>query len=364
MKKINQPIRLGLIGCGKVAVNWHLPALASLQGIKVIAAADTDQKRLELVRDKFRIKTIFLDYRELLSDKSIEAVAVCVPTHLHCEVGLTVLEGGKHLFLEKPLAVSLDEADRLIKQAARTDKKVMLGFNKRWHRLVRRAKQAIQQNRLGPVSLINAVYSTGHYKRHVPEWRRHRQQGGGTLIEIGSHIFDMWHFLLQDNIDEVYAFSGSKNKSDDEPVIVSARSSGGMLLNCVLSDFLPEKNKLEIFGQDYCLSISLHRFEAFELMPLHSCDGQISNRIRGMGRFLKELPQGILQARYGGDYNASFRSQWQHFIDCIRHDRKIESTLEDGQRALRIALAAIESISTGKKIRVSEAPRKIRVPAT
>jgi predicted dehydrogenase len=359
MATINKSVKLGIIGCGKVAVNRHLPALKSLSEAEVVAAADVDAERLNRVTDRFQIDKRFVDYTALLQDPAVEAVGIFVPLQFHCEVALAALYAGKHLLLEKPLAISLDEADQLISEAAKTDRKVLVGFNKRWHRLVRRAREIVQRGRLGPVGLINTIHSTGHYKRNIPAWRLRREQGGGNIIENGSHFYDMWRFLLQSDIEEVSAVSRSTGQADDEPSIVTARTESGVFLNCVLSDFLPDRNETEIFGQDCVLRVSLHRFDGLEFIPLHSCAGDLHNRLWNMARFFKELPQGIFQARHGGDYNASFRAQWQHFIDCIRRGTPVECTLEDGRRALQVALAAVQSASTGQPVKVAHAPREI-----
>jgi myo-inositol 2-dehydrogenase/D-chiro-inositol 1-dehydrogenase len=315
--------------------------------------------RLNRVADRFRIKRRFVDYMALLQDPTIEAVAICVPLQFHCEVALAALDEGKHVFLEKPLVMSLDEADRLIGKAGKTGSKVLVGFNKRWHRLVRQAREIVRQGRLGPVGLINTICSSGHDRRNVPAWRLRREVGGGNLIENGSHFYDMWRFLLQTDVEEVCAVSRSTEQGDDEPSVVTARTSDGVFLNCVLSDFLPDRNEVEIFGEDCILRVSLHRFDGLEFIPLHSCAGDVRNRLRNMAHFFKELPCGILQARHGGDYNASFRAQGQHFIDCIRRDIPVECSLEDGRRALQVALAAVKSASKGQPVKVAQAPREI-----
>ncbi|MBW1742411.1 MAG: Gfo/Idh/MocA family oxidoreductase, partial [Deltaproteobacteria bacterium] len=211
----------------------------------------------------------------------------------------------------------------------------------------------------GPVGLINTIHATGHHKRYMPAWRLRRELGGGSLIENGTHWYDMWHFLLQSDVEEVFAVSGATEKGDDEPCIVTGRTENGVFLNCVLSDFLPDRNEIEILGQDSVLRVSLHRFDGLEVTPLHSCAGDLQNRLSNMARFFKGLPQQVLQGRYGGDYNASFRNQWQHFIDCIQRDIPVECTLEDGRRALQVALAAVQSANTGQSVKVADAPRKI-----
>lgn len=89
----------------------------------------------------------------------VEAVAICVPLRYRRAIALAALDAGKHAFIEKPLTLSLDEADQLIKRAAQSPRKVMVSFNKRWHRLVRQAREMIQRGALGPLELVVTVFT-------------------------------------------------------------------------------------------------------------------------------------------------------------------------------------------------------------
>jgi predicted dehydrogenase len=285
-------------------------------------------------------------------------VGILVPLQLHFEVAAAALQANKHLLLEKPLTMTMEEADRLIEQAAQTDRKVMMGFNKRWHRRVLRARKVIEERRLGTIRLINVICSSGLDCQTVPGWRVKRELGGGNLIEKAAHYYDICSFLLHDDIEEIFAISASQNNRDDEPAVITARTCNGVFLNFALSDFLPSRNEIEILGEDCALSFSLHRFDAFELTPAHTHSGDIGTRLRGTARFFKELPAGFLRYRHGGDYTAAFRTQWKHFIDCIQNDKPVACTLADGRYALQMTLAAIESATTGQPVQVVRAGRK------
>ena len=114
MANSRNKLRFGLIGCGRVTETLHLPALKQLDDADVVALADISGDRLNKVADLFHIPDRYPDYQCLLADCSIDAVAVCVPARFHVDVALAALEAGKHLFIEKPLALGLDECDRLI----------------------------------------------------------------------------------------------------------------------------------------------------------------------------------------------------------------------------------------------------------
>ncbi len=345
-------INIALIGCGQVAVNRHLPILKSLDYVDINALSAINELSLNQAARRFNIRDTCTDYRRLLSRDDIQAVGVLVPLELHARIGMDVMNARKHLLLEKPLCGTLREAELLRKAAEESGVKVMVGLNKRWHRLVRRARKVLSSGELGKVRLVNLVYSSGQDDDQVPAWRKRRSSGGGNLIENGVHCYDLWRFLLQEEIVEIYAVSGHYG-SDDEPAVVTARTESGILLNATLSDFMPGRNEMEIFGDRQVLSISQYRFEGFEFTPRGTCSGDIRNRIKRFSRFFRELPAGISQYRYGGDYTESFRAMWSHFIQAIQNDSPVSCSLEDGQRALEITLAALSSADSGQPVGIS-----------
>jgi predicted dehydrogenase len=275
-----------------------------------------------------------------------------VPLDLHAQVGVDVPKAQKHLLLEKPMCRTLNEAKELRQAADEAGVKAMMGLNKRWHRLMLRAREAVSSGALGKVRLINLVYSSGQDHDRVPPWRMKRNSGGGNLIENGVHCYDLWRFLLREEITEIYAI-GISDGSDDEPAVICAKTERGILLNVTLSDFMPSRNEMEIFGDRQVLNISQHRFEGFEFTPKGTCSGDIVNRMKRCMQFFRELPAGILQYRYGGDYTESFRAMWIHFIQAIRNNSPVSCTLIDGQRALEITLAAVRSAETGQPVGLS-----------
>jgi predicted dehydrogenase len=352
-------VKLGVIGSGRVAETRHLPVLRSLPDVDIVAVADIDLDRLNWVADRFHVKHRYSHPLALLENPAIEAVAVCVPAQFHVEVALAALDAGKHLLIEKPLALRLDECDRLIERAGQSPRKVMVGFNMRWHRLVRQAREMIQQQRLGPVEVIRTAFTSGiRYRRDVPEWRKRRELGGGGLVELAVHQFDLWRFLLRTEVEEIFVMSRS-GQWDDETVAITARMANGLLANTVISQGTGGSYEVEICGQGGRLQLSCYRSAGLEFSLTAGRQGKLRTPLQKTVRLLKELPQAVLVTRQGGPYLASYRAEWQHFIDCIKRDTPVESTLEDGRRALQVVLAAAVSASRGQPVKVQNAPPKL-----
>ncbi|HEV8712234.1 MAG TPA: Gfo/Idh/MocA family oxidoreductase [Candidatus Binatia bacterium] len=347
-------IKLGLIGCGRVAETCHLPALQNLAGAEVVAVADLDPDRLRQVADRFHIKRRSTNFVALLDDPSIEAIAVCVPVQFHAEVALAALKAGKHLFIEKPLALTLEEADRLIACAGPLPRTILVGFNLRWHRLVRQAQRVIKRGVLGPLELMRTAFTS--YHETIPEWRKRRALGGGVFFELAVHHFDLWRFLLQSEVEEVFAVSRSSHW-EDETATVTARLTNGVFVTSVFSERTNESNEIEIYGQAGCLRVSCYRFDGLEYVSSASLSGDVRTRLRRMVHTLEELPQGAWRMLRGGDLSASYQAEWRHFINAIQHGGPVGCTLADGRQALEVAVAAVESAVLGRPVPVARRPR-------
>lgn len=338
-----------MIGCGSVARERHLPALRSLPDVQVVAVADCDSNRVDQVADQFQIPSRSTDYRSLLENPAIDAVAVCVPVQLHVEVALAALEAGKHVFVEKPLSLDLAEIDRLIEAASRSSKKVIVGFNLRRHRLLREAREIIRSGRLGRLELIRSTLTSNHVK--VPEWRAKRESGGGALIEMAVHHFDLWRFLLGTEVAEVFTFSRS-SEWEDETATVSARMSDGMIAVVELCERTSNNNTVEVNGRSGRVRVDCYRFDGLEYSPAANVPGDMRARVSRIAYALRELPPAVLKRR-GGDYIATYGQEWRHFIDSINNDTPVECTLEDGRRATQILLASLESAARGQPVKIA-----------
>jgi myo-inositol 2-dehydrogenase/D-chiro-inositol 1-dehydrogenase len=350
---------IGFVGCGIVTDRGHLPGLRSLPTARVVALSDIDSNRLQHVADRFAVDRRYPEFQELVADPSIDVVAVCVPARLHVQVATAVLDAGKHLFIEKPLTLDLDDADRLIRHAERTASRIMVGFNLRWHRCILEARSLVRDGALGPIELVRSSLTSGtQFGEQVPAWRMSRSTGGGEFLETAIHHFDLWRHLLQVEVEEVFAMSRSE-RWDDETVTVSARFDDGALATSVFSTRTSEAHEMELCSPSGRLSISLLGFGHLQFAPSVAEPRSPGGASKGIGRAIGGLPRRAMRARLGGDYVLSYREEWKHFVEAIQRGEPPESTLEDGRRALQVALAAIQSASQGAPVRVDDAVRRV-----
>lgn len=354
-----KPIQLALIGCGEVTRYKHLPALLKLQNIEIVGLIDIDQRQALQVAEQYKLPIRYTNLDGVLNDEKVEVVGVCVPAQHHLAVALPLIESGKHVLIEKPLALSLSDCDRLIQEARNTNKKVMMGFHMRFHRLVCEAKALIEQGLLGNLETIRAIWNSPRGDTNLPEWRRCRELGGGALVEIGVHHMDLWRYLTGTEVSEVFGYSRSGAR-DDESAALVARFENGMMGSGVFSERTSHEIELEICGDQGRLRLSCLKFDGLSFFTHRDIPGCIWTRLSQGFHTLKELPKGLMVMWRGGDYRDSYRREWLHFIESIRADSPVLCTLEEGHRALEIVLTAVEAIKLNRPIKVTQAPNTIQ----
>ena len=241
-------IKIGIIGCGKVAIERHFPALKLLDNVEVIAISDIDPGRMQKIGTQFKVENQFSDYLELLDYPEVEAVGVLTPTPSHAEIGTAVLKAKKHLLLEKPMALNMEECDQLIAQSRLSSCKVLLGFNLRWHCQVQRARKFIQTGALGNIKAINSVYTHYRLGQHAPDWHRKLALGGGVSFNEAVHHFDLWRYLTQSEIEQVSSFSRPSRYYEDETHVTNACLSNGALATGIFTFTTSPSSEVEIFG--------------------------------------------------------------------------------------------------------------------
>jgi myo-inositol 2-dehydrogenase / D-chiro-inositol 1-dehydrogenase len=344
------PLRVGVVGCGRVAREGHLPALSRLGEVEVTAIADQDPLRLEGVGASLDGAHRHRDHVALLGDPAVDAVAVCVPAEHHVEVAQAAVEAGKHVLLEKPPALSLDQWDRLAAAVLEADVRLMLGMSMRWHSTFRAARDLVRTGRLGELRGVRTVLTNDWLQQpDAPEWRTERRRGGGALVEMGIHHLDLWRFLLDAEVEEVFALA----QGDDESLAVSGRMENGVPTSSYFSHSTAQANEVEVYGEAGRLTVSPH--SAPRLLPVSTRPWTPQARLRDMAA-APGLAQAVRTRREGGFYVGAFVAEWRQFADSVRTGAPVEVGLDSARRLLQVILAAAASTSAGRSLRCSEAP--------
>ena len=190
--------RIAIIGCGGIANGKHMPSLSVQKKVEMVAFCDIIEERAVKAKDEYGLEDakVYTDYREVLKDKTIDIVHVCTPNDSHAEIAIAALESGKHVMCEKPMAKKADDALRMLEAAERTGMKLTIGYNNRFRADSLHLKQVCEDGGLGEI-----YYAKAHAvrRRAVPTWGvflDEEKQGGGPLIDIGTHALDLTLWLM------------------------------------------------------------------------------------------------------------------------------------------------------------------------
>ena len=189
----NRVVKVGIIGCGGIANGKHMPALAKVKQAQMVAFCDIIPERAEKAAEEFGVAgaKVYTDYKELLKDKDIEVIHVCTPNLSHGFITIDALEGGKHVMCEKPMAKTAADARKMLEVAKKTGKKLTIGYQNRFRPDSLYLKAACERGDLGDIYFAKAHAIR---RRAVPTWGvflNEEEQGGGPLIDIGTHALDI-----------------------------------------------------------------------------------------------------------------------------------------------------------------------------
>jgi UDP-N-acetyl-2-amino-2-deoxyglucuronate dehydrogenase len=226
-------VRTALVGCGKVG-QIHARALSSLAESEFVAACDVDLQRAVQVGAAFGVKP-YTDLEAMLDEARVEAVCIATPHPLHAEPTVRAAEAGVHALVEKPLAASLEECDRMLEAARRAGTTLSVISQRRWYEPVLRMRSAIDAGKIGrPVLGTFVMYSwrDPSYYQSDP-WRgRWDTEGGGVLINQSPHMIDLLEWLMDDQVAEVSGYWANLNhpsvEVEDTAVAVLRFEHGGL----------------------------------------------------------------------------------------------------------------------------------------
>ena len=198
-------VKLGVIGCGGIAFSKHMPSYKKMNNVEMVAFCDIVLERAEKAKAQFGTddSKVYVDYKEVLKDSSIDAVLVLTHNSEHCHITVEALDAGKHVLCEKPMAMNYAEAKQMIEARDRSGKILTIGYQGRFRNDSRYLKELAVQDTFGEIYYAEA---TAIRRRAVPTWGvfiDEEKQGGGPLIDIGTHALDLTLFIMN-NYEPAY----------------------------------------------------------------------------------------------------------------------------------------------------------------
>ncbi|HBQ64169.1 MAG TPA: oxidoreductase [Clostridiales bacterium] len=211
-------LRSAIIGCGGIANGKHMPAQAKIPQVKMVAFCDIVKERADKAAKEYGTPDarVYTDYRQLLEDRTIDAVHVLTPNRSHSEITVAALEAGKHVMCEKPMAKTSEGALKMLAAAQKSGKILTIGYQGRYTNEALYLNQVCRAGGLGEIYFAKAHAVR---RRAVPTWGvflNEEEQGGGPLIDIGTHALDLTLWMM-DNYKPKYVVGNTYHKLAERP---------------------------------------------------------------------------------------------------------------------------------------------------
>ena len=217
-------VSVGVSGCGRIARTVHIPVLANLPTATIVTLADTDRDSLEAAARIAPTARRVSDHAELCAQDDVDAVVICSPSGLHADAAVAALEHGKALYLEKPIAMDLPGAERVVDVWRRSGRPAMIGFNFRFHPLALDIRRRVDAGEIGDLVCCRSAFSAPAHAR--PDWKQTVAAGGGVLLDYASHHVDLLRFLTGRDIRDVLAAIRSDTCEEDSASLQMTLGAG------------------------------------------------------------------------------------------------------------------------------------------
>ncbi len=329
-------LKIGVIGGGGIA-NAHLPRLSERKdAVELVALADVNPAAAATA-EKWGIPKFVTDYRELLP--SVDAVLICVPTHLHAPIAVDALNAGKHVFCEKPFARTMQQADNIADAAAKSGTAVQVGFVRRFDDEWLRWREAVQADKIGRPLVWRDLNG---WFFNVAKWFTIEEQGGGPFIDGCVHNYDFGLYTFGP-VQWVFAHLRTFRPSN------TAFDTGTVTVHFVAGDEL-------LLGWSWGLAENTQATRIFEFMgpkgtvtfPGAEAGASDANMVVNVGgnKELVKYPKDAL--------TRAFASQMDEFIEVALGKKKPRAGIREGRESLAVALGVLESGRTSEKVNLSK----------
>ncbi|MBY0358562.1 MAG: Gfo/Idh/MocA family oxidoreductase [Candidatus Obscuribacterales bacterium] len=244
-------LRIGLIGTAQIADDYLLPALKQVAGAQFWSVLSRNQERGQLFASKHEAassQAVHTSLASFLDDKELDAVIIASPDRLHAEQALAAAEAGKHLFVEKPLATSVEDAAKLVDFCRQQKLALAVGYHLRWHQGHRLVKQLLLEKKLGPLQSLSVQWT---YAAKEHDWRATEATGRWwSLAATGTHCIDLCLWLAGSKVSELKANLTHAAGGHDESARLDLSFTCGAKAEvfCSVKERLPRK--LEIHCQN------------------------------------------------------------------------------------------------------------------
>ncbi len=319
-------VRVGVLGLGAIAQVVHLPILSQMRDVELVAVCDVDHAKARAIAGRFGIPRVHLTDDQVFKSDDVDALVICTPSHLHASQSQAALEAGKHVLVEKPLALDAESAAKVVAAAERTGRVLMVAMNNRYRPDAVALKPFVEGGELGDVFLTRGAWLNRKVRVLRPTWRHRRvTAGGGALMDLGVQTLDLALWLLDfPAVASImcHTHQGEGMEVEDTGAMLLRLRNGGAISLTVGWSLVAERDRhyLRVLGTRGSGAMS----------PL--------NVFKEVEHGLLDVTPNVTPGRENL-YTASYREELQHFVLGVRGDDRITPPREQIDVLSYVALA-------------------------
>ena len=353
---MDKKVKIGLIGTGFVGDIHYAAIKGWICNAEVVAAASP--RNAQKFAKERQIPKAYGDYRQLLQDKEIDVVSIGIPNDLHCQVTVDAAEAGKHVIIEKPLCVTLEEADEMIEACNKAGVLLMYAEELLFAPKYVRVKTLIEEGAIGEPFL--AKQAEEHPGPHMPWFWDVNRSGGGVLLDMGCHSIEYTRWILgKPKVKSVTSFMGTyvhqdRTQGEDHSfAIIEYEGNKVAMIENSWAKGGGVDDRCEVYGNKGHTRADLLRGSS---LLTYSEEGY------GYAVEKAEQTRGYTFTMFEEIWNYGFPQEMQHFINCVLGKETCIETGEDGREVLKIMYAAYQSAGEGRKVEFPYDPPTVKKP--
>ena len=343
-------MKYALIGCGRIATN-HMKAAINNK-LEIVAVCDVFSEKMEALLAKHDLQTDtsikrYEDYKQMVAEEKPDLVSIATESGIHAEIALYCIEQGVNLIIEKPMAMSIEDADRIISLSEKKGVKVSACHQNRFNVAIQKLRKAVEAGRFGKLShgSIHVRWNRDHGYYDQASWRGTWAQDGGALMNQCIHGIDLLRWMMGDGIEEVYGATRQQFhdylEAEDVGMAVVKFKNGAIGTIEGTTNVYPKnlEETLYIFGENGTVKIggtSTNNIDVWDFADETEDDSK--------NKGLKEETSNV----YGNGHTSLFAD----VIDAIQSDRQPYVDAVAGRNALETVLSIYKSQKTGKSVKL------------
>lgn len=348
-------LKFALIGCGRVAKRHaELLGLGQIAGARLAAVCDCVKERARAFGEQYGVPW-FTDMHEMMSAADIDVVSILTPSGLHAEHLLAVASYKKHVVLEKPMALTLDDADAMIRACAENDIRLFVVKQNRFNVPVQKLREAMEAGRFGRLVLgtvrVRWCRPQSYYDQDA--WRGTWAYDGGVLTNQASHHIDLLEWMVGE-VESVFAKSTTalvNIEAEDTAVVTLKFRNGALGIIEATTAARPKdlEGSISILGERGSVEIggfAVNRMKAWNFVDPQPGDDEV------MEKFSVNPPN---------VYGFGHQAYYEHVVDCIKTGKQHLVDGLEGRKSLELISAIYESIETGKEVRLRFKPDRCKL---